>query len=131
MQKNILIYQILLKITDSVNLKSDTDKLDDDKLKNVLTNFSNLKTTVDKLDVDKLVPVPANLSKLSNLVKNVAAKKDVYSTKIKNIEPKIPDITNTTTNTNPDAKIKQGENEIPSITNSAKRRLKNYLILLT
>ena len=131
MQKNILIYQILLKITDSVNLKSDTDKLDDDKLKNVLTNFSNLKTTVDKLDVDKLVPVPANLSKLSNLVKNVVAKKDVYSTKIKNIEPKIPDITNTTTNTNPDAKIKQGENEIPSIANSAKRRLKNYLILLT
>ena len=36
------------------NLKSDVDKLDIDKLKNVPTNLSNLKTKVDKLDVDKL-----------------------------------------------------------------------------
>ena len=42
------------KKIDLANLKSDLDKLDIDKLKNVPTNLSNLKTKVDKLDVDKL-----------------------------------------------------------------------------
>ena len=46
------------KKTDLANLKSDVDKLDIDKLKNMQTNLSNLKSKVDKLDVDKLVPVP-------------------------------------------------------------------------
>ena len=41
------------KKTDLANLKSDVDKLDIDKLKNVPTNLSNLKSKVDKLDVDK------------------------------------------------------------------------------
>ena len=45
-------------------LKSE-DKLDTDKLKNVLTNLSKLKGKVAKLDVDKLAPVHVNLSKLS------------------------------------------------------------------
>ena len=40
------------KKTDLANLKSDVDKLDIDKLKNVPTNLSNLKSKVDKLDVD-------------------------------------------------------------------------------
>ena len=44
------------------NIKSDADKLDIDKLKNVPTNLSNLKNKVDKLDVDKLVPIPVALS---------------------------------------------------------------------
>ena len=43
---------------DLANLKSNVDKLDIDKLKNVPTNLSNLKSKVDKLDVDKLVPAP-------------------------------------------------------------------------
>ena len=48
---------------DLVNLKSDVDKLDIDKLKNTPTNLCNFKSKVDKLDVvDKLVPVPVNLS---------------------------------------------------------------------
>ena len=59
------------KKTDFTNLKSDVDKLDIDKLKNVPTNLSNFKSKVDKLDVDKLVPVPVDLSKLSDVVKNV------------------------------------------------------------
>ena len=59
------------------NLKSNVDKLDIDKLKNVPTNLSNLKSKVDKLDVDKLVPVPVDLSKLSDAVKSVV-KKDIY-----------------------------------------------------
>ena len=37
------------KKVDLVNLKSNVDKLDIDKLKNVPTNLSNLKSKVDKL----------------------------------------------------------------------------------
>ena len=47
------------KKLDLANLKSDVDKLDIDKLKNVPTNLSNLKSKVDKLDNDKSVPAPA------------------------------------------------------------------------
>ena len=53
-----------------------------------------MKSKVDTLDVDKLVPVPVDLSKLSEAAKNDVVKKDVYNDKIKNIEDKIPDITN-------------------------------------
>ena len=42
------------------SLKSNVDKLDIDKLKNLPTNLSNLKSKGDKLDVDKLLPVPVN-----------------------------------------------------------------------
>ena len=45
------------------NSKSDVDKLDIDKLKNVPTNSRNLESKVDKLGVDKLVSVPVDLSK--------------------------------------------------------------------
>ena len=65
-----LIDQNLLK-----RLKSNVDKVDIDKLKNVQTNLSNLKSKVDKLDFDKLVPVPVDLSKLSNVVKMMLSKK--------------------------------------------------------
>ena len=57
------------KKTDLASLKSNVDKLDIDKLKNIPTNLNNLKSKVDKLDVDKLVPVPIDLSKLSHVVK--------------------------------------------------------------
>ena len=55
---------------------------------------SNFKSKIDILHVDNLVPVLVDLSKLSHVVKNDVVKKDVYNTKIKNIEDKIPDITN-------------------------------------
>ena len=55
----------LAKKVDLANLKSNVDKLDIDKLKNVPTNLSNLKSKVDKVDVDKLIPVPVVISKLS------------------------------------------------------------------
>ena len=45
--------------------------------------------------------------------------KDVYVFKIKNIEDKIPDITNLATNTTLNSKINEIENEIPSISNLA------------
>ena len=77
---------ILLK-TDLANLKPDLDKSDIDKLKNV-----------DKLDINKLVTVSVDLSKLSAVVKMMLFKKDVYNAKLKNIEDKIPNITNLATN---------------------------------
>ena len=101
---------------DLANLKSNVDKLDIDKLENVLNNLSNLKSKVDKLDVDKLVPVPVDLSKLSDVVKNDVVKKDVYNTAIKNIEDKIPD-NNLATNASLNAKINEVKGEIPNITN--------------
>ena len=54
----------------------DTSKL----AKNV--DLANLKSDLDKLDDDKLVPVPVDLSKHSDLVKNDVVKKDVYNAKI-------------------------------------------------
>ena len=57
------------KEIDLANSKSNVDKLDIDKLKNVPSNLSHLKSKADKLDVDKLVPFPVDLSKLSDLVK--------------------------------------------------------------
>ena len=66
------------------------------------SNFNTLKIKVDKLDVDKLLPVPVDLSKLSDVVEN-----DVYKAKNKNIEDKIPDITNLATNSTLNSKINQ------------------------
>ena len=86
------------KKTDLANLKSDTDKLDIEKFKNVPINLSNLKNKVDKLDVDKLVSVPVDLSRLSDVVKNDVVKNDVHNAKIIK-EDKIPGITNLATNT--------------------------------
>ena len=107
------------KNVDLASLKSNVDKLDIDKLKNVSSNLNNLKSKVDKVDVDKLLPVPVDLSKPSDVVKNDVVKKDVYNTKIKKIEDKIPDITNLATDTTVNAKINEVKNKIPSITNLA------------
>ena len=85
--------------SDLVSLKAEVDKLDIDKLKNVPTNLSNLKSKIDKLDSLKLETSPVDLSKLSNVVKNEVVKKTEYNAKIKNIEDKIPDITNLATKT--------------------------------
>ena len=49
------------KKVDLYNLKSNPEKLDIDKLKNVSTNLKKLKNKADKLDVDKLLPVPVDL----------------------------------------------------------------------
>ena len=52
-------------------------------------NLVNLKSEVDKLDIDKLVPVTTDSSKLSNVVKNDVVKKADYNklvTKVDNID---------------------------------------------
>ena len=98
-------------LADLANIKSDVDQL-----KNVPTNLSNLKSKVDKLDVDKLAPVPVDLSKLSDVVKNDVVKKDLYKAKIKNIEDKIPNITNLATKVSLNAKTNKVNGEIRNIT---------------
>ena len=105
--QQVLIHQNLLRKVDLANLKSDVDKLDIDKLKNVPTDLNNLKSKKDQLDVDKLVPVPVDLSKLSDVVKNDVVKKDKHNAKIKNIEDKIPGITNFATNASLNARINE------------------------
>ena len=54
---------MLIHPIDLTDLKSDLDKLDIDKFKNVPSNLSNLKSKVYKLDDDKIVPVTADLTK--------------------------------------------------------------------
>ena len=107
------------KKVDLASLKSNVDKLDINQSKNVSSGLSSSKSKVDKLDIDKLEPAPVDLSKLSDVVKNDVIKKDVYSAKIKNIEDKIPDITNLAAKISLNAKINGVKGEIPSITNLA------------
>ena len=83
--------------TNLANLKTETDKLDIDKLKGLPNNSSNLKTKVNKLNIEKLVTVPVDLSKLTNEVKNEVIKKIEYNAKTKSIEDKVPNISNLAT----------------------------------
>ena len=103
--------------SDFVGLKTEFDKLDIDKLKSVPTSLSNLKSKVHKLDIGKLEITPTDLSKLSNVVKNDFVKNTEYNVKIKNIEDKIPDITNLASKTTLNAIINEVKAEIPGITN--------------
>ena len=65
------------------------------------------------------MPALVNFNKLSDVVKNDVVKKDVFNAKIKNIDDKIPDITNLTTNTTLNAKINEIKKKTPNITNLA------------
>ena len=87
------------KKVDFASFKSNVDKSDIDEQKNISSDLSSFKSKVDKFDIGKLETTPVDLSKLSNVVKNDVVKKDAYNAKIKNIEDKIPDITNLTTKT--------------------------------
>ena len=107
------------KKVDLARLKSNVDKLDIDKFKNLATNLSKLKSKVDKLDANKLVPALVDLSKLNEVVKHEVAKKDVHNAKIKNIEDKIPDMTNLSPNTTINGKKNEVKKEITSVTNLA------------
>ena len=88
-------------------------------MKIVSTNLSNFTSEIDKLDFHELVSVLVDLSKLTDVVKNDVVKKEVYNIKIKDIEHKVLDITNLTTNTTLNAKINEVKREIPNITNLA------------
>ena len=73
-------------------MKSDIDKLDIDKLKNVPNGLSNLKSKVDnKVDIGKLETTLVDLNKLRDVVKNEVAKKtdfnELVNKKVNNINP--------------------------------------------
>ena len=103
-------------------------------------NLANLKTEVDILDIDKLATVPVDLSKLSNAVKNDVVKKTLYdklvakvnnidtsglvkkteySTKITEIEDKVPDTTSFLKKTDYNTKTTEIEGKIPDISGLA------------
>ena len=71
------------KKVDLANLKSNVDKLDIDKFKNIPSGLSSLKSNTYKLDIGKLDTLIV-LSKLSSVVKNDVVKKTEYKGKIKN-----------------------------------------------
>ena len=74
-------------------------------------DFSSLKSKVDKLNIGKSETTPVDLIKLSDVVKNEVVKKTEYNTEIKDLEDKIPDITNlVTTTTILNAKINEVKN---------------------
>ena len=107
-----------IKKVDLASIKSETDKLDIDKLKNVPSNLNNLKSKVDKLDFGKLETAVVDLSKLSDVIKLMLLK-NVYIAMIKDIQDEWPNITNLATNTTVNAKMNEVKNEIPSITSLA------------
>ena len=61
-------------------LKVEVDKLDINKLINVLTSLNNLKTKVDDLDVGKLKTAPEDLKKLIDIVDNEVLKNTKFNT---------------------------------------------------
>ena len=62
-----------------------------------------------------MVSVPVDLNKLSDEVKNDVVKKDLHDVKIKNIEDRIPSITNLATNASLNAKVNEVKREILNI----------------
>ena len=82
------------KESDLGNLKTDVDKLHNDKLKNVPSGLSSLKSKVDKLDIEKLEVVKKteyneSVNKVNNINTTDAynfVKKTNYNTKINEIE---------------------------------------------
>ena len=81
---------------DSIALKAEVDKLDINKLTNVLISLNNLSTEEDDLDIGKLKTVPVDSKKLSDVVDNEVvknAKFNTLKTKVNSLENEIPDAT--------------------------------------
>ena len=100
------------KKTDLANLKSDVDKLDIDKLKNVPSNLSNLKSKIDKLDIRKLETTLVDLSKLSDVVKNDDVKKTEYNEVAKKVNNSTTDTSNLVKKTDYNTKFNKIENKV-------------------
>ena len=62
--------------------------------KNVQSALSSLKSKVDRLNIGKLETTPVDLSRFSDAVKNEVVKKTEYNANFKDIEDKIPGMTN-------------------------------------
>ena len=81
---------------DFVALKAEDNKLDINKLVNVLTSLNNLKTKVGDSDVGTLKTVSVNLKKLSDVVDNEVVKNKEFNTlktKVNKLDKKIPHAT--------------------------------------
>ena len=75
-----------------IALKAEVDKVDINKLVNVLNSLNNLKTKVDDLNVGKLKTVPIDLKKLNDAVSKDVVKNTEFNklkTKVINLEKKI------------------------------------------
>ena len=97
MQQKQVSKMQLAKNFDLASLKSEGDKLDIDKLEKVLTGLNSLRSKVDKLNADKLVPVSVELKKAKWCSRKMMLLKRccyVSNARNKNIEDKLPDITN-------------------------------------
>ena len=76
--------------------------MDIDKFKKCASGLRSLKSKIDKLNIGKLETTLADLIKLGDGVKNEVVKKTEYNDierYIKDVEEKIPDITNLAANT--------------------------------
>ena len=79
-------------------LKSDVDKLDTGKVRNVSSRLSRLKPRVDNINIGKLETTLVDLSKLSHLIKMMLLKRINIMLR-QNTEDKLPDISNLATYT--------------------------------
>ena len=66
---------------DLIALKAEVDKLDINKLTNVLTSLNSLETKVDDLDAGKLKTVPVDLKRLSDTLDNEFVKNPKFRSK--------------------------------------------------
>ena len=87
------------------------------------TNLAALKTEVDKIDNDKLKTVPDDLAKLSNVVKNEVVKKTNFSADNYVTRTKFSTDTNSL-----DDKIDKVEKTIPDVSGLATRRSVTTLV---
>ena len=66
-------------VCDFIAWKGVVDKLDINKLVNVLTGLDNLKIEVEDLDVDKLKTFPVDLKELSDVVSKEVVKNSKFN----------------------------------------------------
>ena len=89
------------------------------RVEKVIKRKSNTEKKNNKEKKHHNLAVPVDLKKLRDVVDKKIVKKDLYNAKVKEIEDKIPDITNFATTAALNAKINEVKYEIPSITNLA------------
>ena len=83
-------------VSDFIAWKGVVDKLDINKLVNVLTGLDNLKIEVEDLDVDKLKTFPVYLKELGDVVSKQVVKNSKFNKlnlKLNNLDNSIPDAT--------------------------------------
>ena len=83
-------------VSDFIAWEGVVDKLDINKLVNVLTGLDNLKAEVKDFDVDKLKFFPVDLKELGDVVSKEVVKNSKFNklnSKVNNLENNIPDAT--------------------------------------